>query len=175
MGMPRHWRESKYRYVLTGTLCPNCQKMHSPPRSICPDCHRKSIEGIKEIRMSGKGTVLSFSVIHDPPVHMLQTPYILGLIELEEGPRVTAQIVDVTPDRIHLGTRVKACFRRLFQEGASGIIGYGYKFIIDEEFLEQAEAEETNQGDAPPAPVAEPEPFDPVADEGRVPPRPSSN
>ncbi|HDJ27195.1 MAG TPA: transcriptional regulator, partial [Aciduliprofundum sp.] len=58
----------------------------------------------------------------------LQKPYILAIIELEEGPRVTGQIVDAEPNEVYIGMPVRMVFRRIRQEGASGIIHYGYKF-----------------------------------------------
>ena len=55
-------------------------------------------------------------------------PYILALIELEEGCRLTSQIIDVDPAQVKIGMRVEAAFRKLGQEGEAGIIHYGYKF-----------------------------------------------
>lgn len=37
MEIPRHWRLKKQRYGLEGTVCPECQTKHFPPRAICPE------------------------------------------------------------------------------------------------------------------------------------------
>ena len=60
-------------------------------------------------------------------------PYVLAIIQLDEGPRLTAQ-VDCKPEEIYIGMRVKAAFRKILEEGEDGIIHYGTKFIPEERF-----------------------------------------
>ena len=60
-----------------------------------------------------------------------QVPYVLALIKLVEGPVITAQIVDCAPEDVDIGTKVHTVFRKIRQDGESGIIEYGYKFVID--------------------------------------------
>jgi uncharacterized OB-fold protein len=59
------------------------------------------------------------------------TPYHLAIIELDEGPRLTGQIVSCKSVRI--GMRVRPVFRILGKEGDRGIIYYGTKFAPSEE------------------------------------------
>jgi hypothetical protein len=54
------------------------------------------------------------------------TPYTIAIIKLDEGPMLTAQVVDF--DKIQIGMRVEACLRRMYCSGKSGIIHYGTKF-----------------------------------------------
>ena len=56
------------------------------------------------------------------------TPYVLAIVALDEGPRITAQIV-CTPDEVHEGMRVKPTFRRIAADGESGVIYYGTKYV----------------------------------------------
>lgn len=128
---PRFWRESSQRYNLIGTKCLNCNKVYFPPRDICPDCRRNSIEKRKEIQLSGLGNILTYTIVHSPlPAFDLQVPYIMAIIELEEGPRVTAQIVNCEIDDVKIGANVKSVFRKIREDGKSGIIHYGYKFEL---------------------------------------------
>ena len=53
----------------------------------------------------------------------------MALIEMSEGVYITAQIIDCDPAEVHIGMKVKATMRKISEEGASGIIHYGYKFI----------------------------------------------
>lgn len=77
---------------------------------------------------SGLGTVYSYTVVQDPPESFVeQSPYILALIQLDEGPIVTAQLTDVD-DAVEIGDRVEMVTRKLATEGARGMIVYGYKF-----------------------------------------------
>ena len=57
-----------------------------------------------------------------------QIPYIVGLIEMDEGVKLTAQIVDVEPKDVHIGMRVKDVFRKVREDGPAGVIHYSYKF-----------------------------------------------
>ncbi len=127
----RFWRESVHRYRLMGNQCGNCKRIFFPPRDVCPVCHRESIGKMKDIMLSGNGTIESFSVVHDvPPAFTRQRPYIIAIIRLDDGPSVTGQIVDSDPGEVEMGKRVTSVFRRVAQEGDSGIIEYGYKFAL---------------------------------------------
>ncbi|MCL4307697.1 MAG: Zn-ribbon domain-containing OB-fold protein [Candidatus Thermoplasmatota archaeon] len=127
----RFWRESVHRYRLMGNQCGNCKRIFFPPRDVCPICHRESIGKMKDYTLSGNGTIESFSVVHDvPPAFTRQRPYIIAIIRLDDGPSVTGQIVDSDPGEVEMGKRVTSVFRRVAQEGESGIIEYGYKFVL---------------------------------------------
>ena len=58
------------------------------------------------------------------------TPYVLAIVELDEGPRLTAQLV-CSPDEVRIGMRVRPVFRRISADGESGVIHYGTKFAPD--------------------------------------------
>jgi len=129
MATPRFWREIPSRYNLIGTRCGNCGTVDFPPRSICPKCHRKSVGKMQRQKLTGKGVVVSYTVVHDAPSQFdLLKPYVLAVIELEEKARLTSQLIDVEPANVKVGLPVEATFRRLGQEGDAGIIQYGYKF-----------------------------------------------
>jgi hypothetical protein len=55
-------------------------------------------------------------------------PYVVALIELDDGLRILSQIVDVELNEVKTGLRVEAVFRRVKEDGSSGILQYGYKF-----------------------------------------------
>lgn len=124
MSVPRFWRETAKRYNLLGSLCPVCEQRYFPPRIVCPTCHRHSIGKMRDYKFSGKGEVISFTKVHDGPFK-LQLPYTMAIIELVEGPKLTAQIVD---GAVEIGTRVEAVFRKIDEDGKGGVIYYGYKF-----------------------------------------------
>lgn len=131
MQTPRFWREIDERYVLKGVRCGNCQEILFPSRTLCPKCRHASVGRLLPYKLSGQGTVEAFTLVHQPPAGFeLQAPYVLALVRMEEGPRVTAQIVDTAPDKVSIGTPVKAVFRRINEEGESGVIQYGYKFVV---------------------------------------------
>ena len=87
---------------------------------------------MEKVKFSGNGEVISYTVVHDaPPSFKRQVPYVLALIKLSEGPVITAQIVDSGEENIEIGTKVHMVFRKIRQDGDSGIIEYGYKFLVN--------------------------------------------
>jgi len=59
------------------------------------------------------------------------TPYVIGLIQLDEGPKVISQIVDCKIEEVYLGMPVEICFRKLFSQGTDGIICYCLIYSIN--------------------------------------------
>ena len=92
MSVARFWRKQPQRYNLTGTRCETCGAVFFPPRSFCPECRRDG--RIVDHDFAGTGTVVTFTVIRSASEafeHL--TPYVLAIVELDEGPRLTSQIV----------------------------------------------------------------------------------
>jgi uncharacterized OB-fold protein len=84
---------------------------------------------MKEYKLLGKGEIMAYTIIHVAPEDFEeQVPYAVAIIQLEEGPRVTAQIVDCAIDQVKIGMKVEATFRRIKEDGYTGAIYYGYKF-----------------------------------------------
>lgn len=126
---PRFWRSIDQRYNLEGVQCGNCNQAIFPPRALCRKCRHLSVGKLKPMQLSGEGTVLSFTVVHSPPAgYELQAPYTMAVIQLAEGPRITAQVVDIDPAKVKRGMAVSKVFRRINQDGEAGVIHYGYKF-----------------------------------------------
>jgi len=127
--VPRFWREIPQRYNLIGNQCEVCKKVYFPPRESCPYCRRKSIGKMKDLKFSGKGIVVTYTIIHEAPENFEgQVPYPIAIIQLEEGPKLTAQIVDCKLEDVKIGMKVKSTFRKIQEDGYIGAIYYGYKF-----------------------------------------------
>ncbi len=125
--VPFHWRRFKERYRLIGSRCDHCEKCFYPARVICPGCRRGG--HMKEIKFSGKGKVHSYTIIRVPPEGFREyIPYIIVIVELEEGAKVLSQIVDCEPKDVKIGMRVTSCFRRIRTENETGLVLYGFKF-----------------------------------------------
>ncbi|WP_410669035.1 bifunctional MaoC family dehydratase N-terminal/OB-fold nucleic acid binding domain-containing protein [Amycolatopsis sp. cmx-4-68] len=62
---------------------------------------------------SGRGTVYSYVVHHHPPVPGKELPFVVALVELEEGVRVMAELLDASPEEVHIGLPVVAAFVRV--------------------------------------------------------------
>ena len=123
----RYWREIPQRYRLEANRCAPCNLTLFPPRLICPECHNRDLE---KTRLAERGKLLTYTIIRVPPSQFRdQAPYAVGIVELEDGVRLTGQIVDCGFEDIKIGMPVKTEFRKLYQEGQSGILCYGYKFV----------------------------------------------
>lgn len=123
----RYWREIPQRYRLEANKCKNCGIVCFPPRLVCPECKKREFE---ETKLADKGKVLTFTIIRVPPHQFVdQAPYAVGIVELDDGVKLTGQIVDCDFEDLKIGQRVKIEFRKIFDEGEAGILCYGYKFV----------------------------------------------
>jgi uncharacterized OB-fold protein len=123
----RYWREIPQRYRLEANKCKKCGYISFPPRLICPQCQNRKFE---ETKLAEKGKIFTFTVIRVPPHQFVdQAPYAVGIVELDDGVKLTGQIVDCDFEDLKIGKRVKIEFRKVFDEGEAGILCYGYKFV----------------------------------------------
>jgi hypothetical protein len=84
---------------------------------------------MKAVKLAGRGTILEWTRVHKAARgYELQAPYILALVQTEEGPVITGQVVDSA--EVSMGDRVQAVFRRLGQDGEAGVIYYGTKWQV---------------------------------------------
>jgi len=123
------WRRIPERYGLIGSRCEICGTNYFPVRKICPECRRKG--RMKDVRFCGRGKIYSYTVVYSPPSGFeLDAPYAMAIVELEEGPRLTAQIEDGRVKDIKIGTPVEMIFRKIQEDGKEGLIHYGFKFKV---------------------------------------------
>jgi uncharacterized OB-fold protein len=123
----RYWREIPQRYRFEANQCKKCGIKFFPPRLICSECNSQELE---QAKLAEKGKILTYTIIRVPPHQFVdQAPYAVGIAEMEDGVKLTGQIVDCGFEDIKVGMPVKLEFRKIFQEGESGILCYGYKFV----------------------------------------------
>ncbi len=124
--VPAHWRELPARYRLEGGKCRDCGHTTLPDEMVCPVCGSKNIE---RINLPRRGKVVNYSVIWNAPRgYEYYTPYVVALIELEDGTRIFSQLTDVHPDEVREGMEVEMVLRKTRVSGESGLIAYSYKF-----------------------------------------------
>jgi len=127
MEPPKIWRERRERYLALGILCHECKKKSFPITQYCPHC---SSENIAELKLAQTGKILHFTRVSQTAEElMFCAPYIIGLIELDDGIKVTGQITDIKFVELSEGTKVRMVFRALSKNGEEGLIGYGFKFV----------------------------------------------
>jgi len=85
--------------------CGGCGHLQHYPRTLCARCWSAELD---LIAAAGTGTVWTYTIVHHPghPAWNTEVPYVLALVELDEGPRLMTNIVDVPVDQVHVGQRV---------------------------------------------------------------------
>jgi uncharacterized OB-fold protein len=92
--------------------CIECGHIRFPPALVCPRCTSEQTEWV---RLSGRGRVFSWVIVHQSqhPAFNTEAPYNVAIVELDEGPRLHTQIVDCPPDRITIGMPVEVVFEKV--------------------------------------------------------------
>ena len=95
------------RFVLP--WCAVCEKPHLPPGPVCPFCFSDRIEWRPA---SGRGRISTFTVVHKAwfPAFAEDIPYNVVQVELEEGPRLTANVVGFPNEKLEVGLAVEIVF-----------------------------------------------------------------
>ena len=105
----RHFWQSGERGELSFLRCQACGTYVHPPQPICP------VDFGKDLRpeaVSGRGTVVTFTINHQQWIPGMSVPYVIALVEIEEQPDVRLQtnIVGCEPDEVRVGMAVEAVF-----------------------------------------------------------------
>jgi uncharacterized OB-fold protein len=105
----RGWWEALVRHELYVQECGACGVRRLPPRALCTACLSSNV---RWVRCSGHGVVYSFTVTHQnqAPGFREELPYVLAIVELAEGPRLMTNIVETSPDAVHIGSPVEVVF-----------------------------------------------------------------
>jgi uncharacterized OB-fold protein len=102
----RGYWEALARHELYVQECGRCRLRRFPPRAVCPGCLSSAITWI---RASGRGSVESFTVTYQnqAPGFRERLPYVLAVVELEEGVRLMTNVVGCPPDAVRIGMPVE--------------------------------------------------------------------
>ena len=93
--------------------CSSCGELRHPPRPMCPSCRSMDWDTVPA---SGRGEVYSYVVYHHPLVPPFEAPYVVALIELEEGVRMISNVVGVDPHEVAIGMPVEVTFEAVDDE-----------------------------------------------------------
>ena len=97
--------EQFYKFLQQSKLmagkCLKCGKIHLPPRPLCDNCYSTEFQWVE---ISGKGKLLTYSVIHvAPPQFQSLIPYTVGIIELEGGLKIPGMIQNLKQEQLKIG------------------------------------------------------------------------
>ena len=112
----RPFWEAARRHELSLQRCRACGRHVFYPRAACPHCLSSDLEWR---RVSGRGTLHTFTIVHRGAKNFpLATPYVLAVVELEEGPRLMTNLVSIEADpaRVQIGMPVEVVFEDVSPE-----------------------------------------------------------
>lgn len=87
--------------------CNDCQQIQFYPRIMCSQCQHRSLNWVVA---SGRGEIASFTVVRRGVSEAYPTPYIVALIDLEEGPRMMSHVVGSDAESVAVGDHVMVAF-----------------------------------------------------------------
>ena len=99
------WWDEAARGKLALQRCRGCAKLRHPPRPMCDACGSLEWESIAA---SGRGTLHSFTVIHQPQFPGYDYPIVVALVDLEEGERMISNLVGCEPAKVRIGMELRA-------------------------------------------------------------------
>jgi uncharacterized OB-fold protein len=92
--------------------CLDCSRYHFYPRTLCPHCGSTRLEWSA---CGGRGTVYSYTIVHraPSPAFAADVPYVVAVVEIDEGPRLMTNVVGCAPDAVRIGMKVGVAFRQV--------------------------------------------------------------
>jgi len=108
------WKATK-KHKLLIQVCHDCQAKIFYPRKYCPECWSGNLGWIEA---SGKAKVYTFTITRGmvEPKFMPDLPYVLAMVDLEEGIRMMTRIVECDPEEVELNMDVEVVFEDISEE-----------------------------------------------------------
>ena len=104
----KDYNEALKQDKLLGLKCKQCGAITVPPKILCSACSSPDLDIVE---LSGKGKIQTFTVVFVPPEgREPETPYVIVLVELEEGPWLMGNLTGVDPAKVTMdiiGKKVK--------------------------------------------------------------------
>jgi uncharacterized protein len=100
---------------LVAQRCAACGRWRHPPRPMCPHC--RSLE-FEVARLSGRGSLYSYAILHHPRHPAFDYPVLAALVDLEEGIRVVSNLSGLDGADIEIGMELEVRFEATENGGA---------------------------------------------------------
>jgi len=109
---------------LMGTECSECGQRVFPPTDVCPGCMSESV---RPLALSRSGTLYSYSVVHAAPKGW-SLPFIAAYVDLPDGVRVFAHIVEADPAALKMDSPVTLTVATLGRDAdGAPVEGFAFK------------------------------------------------
>jgi uncharacterized OB-fold protein len=87
--------------------CTRCRALRHPARPMCPACNSLDWDTVES---TGRGTVYSYVMPQHPPMPLMEYPYIVALVELDENVRLVSNLRDIAPADVEVGMPVEVFY-----------------------------------------------------------------
>lgn len=104
------WWDATAAGRLTVQRCATCGHAQLYPRALCVSCHGADL-ALSDA--TGRGTVHSYTIVHRAPHPAFETPYVVALVRLDEGPVVMSNIVECASESVRCDMRVAVAWEAL--------------------------------------------------------------
>lgn len=103
------------RHELLIQKCADCSVRVFYPKLFCPECLSSDLEWVKA---SGKGRIYTYTTIHSyqPTPFTEDVPYIVAVVQLEEGVRMMSNLIECPPDKARCDMEVEVVFEDVTDE-----------------------------------------------------------
>lgn len=110
------WWDAAQRGQLMVNTCRSCLRSYLYARPFCPHCWS---DDVHPQPASGKARLYTWSVVHQNAAPFAEhTPYIVAMVDLDEGPRLMTIIENCPPEHLRAGMPLVVAFR----EGGDGFV-----------------------------------------------------
>lgn len=105
------WHAAREHKLLV-KRCAECGQAHFYPRELCPHCHSDAVSWLEA---KGSGEIYSFTVARRGagPAFQSDAPYVVAVVQLDEGCRMMTNIVGTPPDEVRIGQRVEVSYEEV--------------------------------------------------------------
>lgn len=109
-GDSKFYWESCQKEKLMIQQCMDCDEHIFYPRIVCPHCMSDQLNWVEA---SGRGKIYSYTIARRGagPAFSQDAPYVVALVELDEGVRILSNIIEVDVEEVHCEMKVQALFQ----------------------------------------------------------------
>jgi len=117
---------------LNGVECPRCGARYATRRAICLECGQR---GLSPCLLSPRGQVRTFTVVHQrPPGGILEPPYVIAQVGLDDGPSVTSVLVEAVPADARVGLPVEMTVVEVRRDEQGGrVVAHAFRPLTRQE------------------------------------------
>jgi uncharacterized OB-fold protein len=104
-----HWDGCREERLLL-QRCGACARHIFVPQPLCPACQSADLTWVE---CRGTGSLYSYTIVHRPQRPEFAVPYVVAIVELDEGAYLLTNLVDCDPGAIEIGMRLQVSFRKM--------------------------------------------------------------